>query len=162
MPKTVVKKVNVSQSKRPNGFLALRVGKGKDVDSKDPIKEIDAVLKIKGVAYFAKFGKNVGKLRVNRLLLNTNPHLVLLCFNGGKYEAKTYKLLDVIEEQPKDSTLYPKYYKSKLKFVGSWLKIQKSDTQVSVESLIVTSSYQKLTNVMASAMGSSFFCTTNS
>ncbi len=161
MSQALSKEFSISHSKRPKGFLALRVGsKGSDVNH--PIKEIDAVLKAKGTGYFAKLGKSVGRIRGAKLLATTNPYLVILCFNGGKYESKTYKLKNISPDKPKDSSLYPKYYKESLAFVGSWLEIEPSDIQVDVERLIVTSSYQKLSKVMGSAMGSCFFCTTNS
>ena len=161
MSQALSKQFDISHSKRPKGFLALRVGsKGSDVNH--PIKEIDAVINAKGKAYFAKLGKSVGRIRGARLLANTNAYLVILCFNGGKYEAKTYRLNAITPDRPKDSSLYPKYYKDFLSFVGSWLYIEPSDIQIDVEKLIVNSSYQKLSKVMGSAMGSCFFCTSNS
>ncbi|QWD63371.1 hypothetical protein [Polynucleobacter sp. MWH-UH2A] len=161
MSQALTKEFDISHKKRPKGYLALRVG-GKGSDINHPITEIDAVLKSKGFAYFAKFGKSVGRIRGEKLLAKTEPYLVILCFNGGKYDSKTYKLLELTKSQPKNASHYPKYYKDKLAFVGSWLKIEPSDLQVNVDSLIVTSSYQKLSKVMGSAMGSCFFCTTNS
>jgi hypothetical protein len=161
MSQAFSKEFSVSHNKRPKGYLALRVGsKGSDINH--PIKEIDCVLNAKGVGYFAKFGKPIGKIVSAKLLNTTNPFLVILCFNGGKYESKTYKIINISPNKPKSSSLYPKYYKDKLDFVGSWLEIEPSDIQANVESLIVISSYQKLTKVMGSAMGSCFFCTTNS
>ncbi len=158
MVKAVKKQVDVAQDSRPLGYLVIRMGK---LFPNDPIKEIDSVIKQKKRAYFAKFGKPIGKFKAEAFLNKHNAYLVVVSFNQNKYDYKTYKFLTMTTKLPNDvgNSFYPKYYRGNEHFVGSWVEVSESDHQVDIAKLIVKSSYQKLTSVMGSAMGSCFFCT---
>ncbi len=155
MVQASVKQVNISQNKLPNGYLVIRMGK---LFENDPIKELDDVIKVKGFVYFAKFGKPVANFKASQFLSFNNPYVVIVSYDKAKYKAKTFKLLEIIKNMPPKGSPYPKYYKGNERFVGSWMKLEESDHQVEINSLIVKSSYHKLSSIMGSAMGSCFFC----
>lgn len=151
-----VKQVDIShQSKMPNGYLVIRMGK---LFENDPIKEIDEVIKSKGFSYFAKFGKAIAKIKANQFLTYNNPYVVIVAYDKAKYRAKTFKLIEILKDMPPKGAPYPKYYRGNERFVGSWVKLEESDHQVEINTLVIKSSYQKLSAVMGSAMGSCFFC----
>jgi hypothetical protein len=155
MVQASVKQINISQNKLPNGYLVIRMGK---LFENDPIQELNDVIKIKEFTYFAKFGKAIAESKAKQFFEYNNPYFVIVSYDKSKYSAKTFKLLEILKDMPPRGSPYPKYYKGNERFIGSWLKIEESDHQVDINSLIVKSSYQKLSHIMGSAMGSCFFC----
>lgn len=157
MVKTITKKGNVINHKLPNNYLAIRVGK---VYKNDPIKEIDNVIKSHKYGWFAKFGRVVSQIRLDRMLSKSTPYLVIVKFDGDKYISKTYKILETAQKTLRKGEPYPSYYSGNEQFVGTWFKVEKTDNQVDVNSLVVKSSFQSLTHALTKSMCGSFSCTT--
>jgi len=157
MVKTVIKKGNIINHKLPNNYLAIRVGK---VYKNDAIEEIDNVIKSYKYGWFAKFGRVVSQIRINQMLKKSIPYLVIVQFYEGKYISKTYKILETAQKSLKKGEPYPSYYKGNEQFVGTWFKLEKTDNQVDVNSLVVKSSFQNLTQALSKSMCGSFSCKT--
>jgi len=154
----------IHEKEMAKSFLVIRIGKIFDINTKkylteDPILEIDKILISWETCFFAKFGKQLNLKRIQRLLIQTDFHLVVVASSSGKkYISKTYKLKKVMQEIPANSLNYPKYYQGREGFVGTWLEIQRSNSQIALTDLYVASSLEKLLISMSSSMSSFFFC----
>jgi hypothetical protein len=140
-----------------NSYLVLRMG---SLFTLDPIKEVDKVINEHGFSWFAKFGKKIANTSVRKMINESTPYLVVILLNKTEYVSKTYKLLDVAKEPPQKNEPYPDYYVNQQRFIANWFKIENSLYQVDINNLIVKSSFQKLSHLFKTSMGSSFYCTT--
>lgn len=149
--------------KNSESFLVVRLGKifsnkTKSYLTEDPITEIDKTLLTHRTCMFAKFGKKLNIFKIKELTLNSNIYLVIAYKNSEVYKFKTYKIINSFIDIDSKSTNYPAYYNDKESFIGTWLEIEKTDIQVVLSELTVSSSYQKLLLSMGSSMSSFFFC----
>ena len=124
----------------------------------DPIYEIDNVIKKHKACFFAKFGKPINAVKLNKFISNYNFMLVISYKRADKHITKTYEIKSTHRILNTSIKNYPEYYKGKEDLVGTWFEITKSEEQVEIKNLIVSSSYQKLLPAMSGSMSSFFFC----
>jgi hypothetical protein len=139
-----------------NLYLVIRVGLQ---DGVDPIAEIDKVIKRKGFCWFAKYGNAIAPNIQNRIEEKNDVVLCLIYKKEDKYVMKSYKAVEISRDPQIIKGTYPTYYNKFIDRVGVFVKIIDIDEeQVSIDSLYIVSSLNKLHYGLHNSMRGHFIC----
>lgn len=155
--------MDVVEKPKSKAYLVLKVGRvysnlDKSYLVEDPVIEIDKVLEKNTTCYFAKFGNPIKVQRIEEMLLKGDLFLVIAYKLDDIFTSKTYKVISSSYDISAKKKNYPAYYKKKIDFIGNWIEVAKTDEQVPLSSLKVTSSFQSVISAMTNTSGSVYYC----
>jgi hypothetical protein len=143
----------VQTATRPATYLVIRIG---DVDEKDAIQEVDAVIRRLGYCWFAKYGRPVG-LKSGRKADETT--LCLVQTRMGKRRMAFYQIKAMSRVAPKADEC-PSYYWTVPGRRRTWIKVARASSVAKRDlwDLSIESSRQPLPEAMVRSMSSHFWC----
>jgi hypothetical protein len=137
-------------------YLVIRVGLQ---DGVDPILEIDKIIKKKNFCWFAKYGNTITHKIQKRIEVNNDVIICLIYKNEDKYVMKSYEAVEISRDPSIIKGTYPSYYNQFIDRVGIFVKIKElTGEQISIDSLYIASSLNKLYYGLHNSMRGHFLC----
>ena len=137
-------------------FIVVKCG---DTKTHHAVNEIDKVIKKKGFAWFAKYGKKIKFDKIDLDDLQKEYVLSLCLFTDDQFHLFSYQIdgFSSINDQAKGT--YPAYYEEKIHFVNTWIKISPyQGIPPTVKDLIVKSSLNYLGASLRKSTAGHFVC----
>lgn len=134
-------------------YIVVRVS---NMDDRDVVGELDAVIAERGFAWFGKYGRPMGA----PILTRKDPSILVLVSGSSRrtgHICKPYSIGGFSLTIPQDRT-FPEYYLQFIRRIRTWVKVQRTSEEVAVSDLIVASSASPLSETLNQSMSSHFIC----
>jgi hypothetical protein len=137
-------------------YLVIRVGLQ---DGVDPILEIDKIIKKKKYCWFAKYGNAISDKIQKRIEVKNDVVICLIYKKEDLYVMKSYEAIEISKDPSIIKGTYPAYYNKFIDRVGVFVKIRElTGDQISIDSLYIASSLNKLYYGLHNSMRGHFLC----